>query len=80
MHNGDGTTDWLLPSTIYAYDVAPESSGEYFSNRRVFAYIDTGLADGIKLDSSGNVYCGTGDGVQVSDFRTHTHLLNPPPP
>jgi sugar lactone lactonase YvrE len=34
-------------------------------NRRVFAYVDTGVADGIQLDTQGNVYSGTGDGVQV---------------
>ena len=31
----------------------------------MFAYVDTGIADGIQLDAAGNVYAGTGDGVQV---------------
>lgn len=34
-------------------------------NRRVFAYADTGIPDGIQLDTKGNVYAGCGDGVQV---------------
>lgn len=34
-------------------------------NRRVFAYADTGIPDGIQLDANGNVYSGCGDGVQV---------------
>ncbi|KAI0079471.1 D-lactonohydrolase-like protein [Panus rudis PR-1116 ss-1] len=51
------------PATIYAFDVDPKTQA--FKNRRVFAYIDTGFPDGIQLDSKGNVYSGTGDGVQV---------------
>ncbi|KAI0746266.1 D-lactonohydrolase-like protein [Daedaleopsis nitida] len=51
------------PATIYAFDVDPKSDA--FSNRRVFAYVDTGIADGIQLDAEGNVYAGCGDGVQV---------------
>ena len=47
----------------YEFDVDPKSNA--FKNRRVFAYVDTGIADGIQLDAAGNVYAGTGDGVQV---------------
>ncbi|KAJ6585925.1 D-lactonohydrolase-like protein [Mycena capillaripes] len=52
-----------LPATIYQFDVDPTS--EVFTNRRVFAYVDTGLPDGIQLDKKGNVYSGCGDGVNV---------------
>lgn len=38
-----------------------------FSNRRVFAYVDAGVPDGIQVDKAGNVYSGCGDGVQVWD-------------
>ena len=48
----------------YSFDVEPKSSA--FTNRRVFAYVDTGIADGIQLDAAGNVYAGCGDGVQAS--------------
>jgi gluconolactonase len=57
------------------------SLGQKFFNRRVFAYIDFGIAvrpchpkplhadlimqDGLKLDTKGNVYAGCSDGVQV---------------
>ncbi|CAL1710465.1 unnamed protein product [Somion occarium] len=51
------------PATIYAFDVDPKTQA--FLNRRVFAYVDTGVADGVQLDSNGNVYAGCGDGTQV---------------
>ncbi|KAI0367310.1 D-lactonohydrolase-like protein [Pilatotrama ljubarskyi] len=51
------------PATIYAFDVDPKT--ESFANRRVFAYVDTGIADGLQLDADDNLYAGTGDGVQV---------------
>ena len=35
------------------------------TNRRLFAYADTGAPDGIKCDVHGNVYAGCGDGVNV---------------
>lgn len=47
----------------YQYDV--DSRTQTFLNRRVFAYADTGLPDGIQLDAAGNVYSGCGDGVNV---------------
>lgn len=36
-----------------------------FLNRRIFAYTDTGIPDGVQVDAAGNVYAGCGDGVQV---------------
>jgi len=53
------------PATIYQFDV--DDKTQTFKNRRVFAYVDNGVADGIQLDSKGNVYSGCGDGVQVWD-------------
>jgi len=55
--------DETAPATIYAFDFDPDT--EEFKNRRVFAYADTGIPDGIQLDSMGNVYSGCGDGVEV---------------
>ncbi|KAI0777466.1 D-lactonohydrolase-like protein [Trametes elegans] len=52
-----------LPATIYAFDVDPKT--EAFKNRRVFAYVDTGIPDGIQVDAAGNVYAGCADGIQV---------------
>ncbi|PPR00677.1 hypothetical protein CVT24_000965 [Panaeolus cyanescens] len=57
------TLDQTLPATIYAYDVDEET--QTFMNRRVFAYADTGIPDGVQVDADGNVYAGCGDGVQV---------------
>ncbi|KAF8996733.1 calcium-dependent phosphotriesterase [Cyathus striatus] len=56
-------TDQTQPATIYAYDVDPESFT--FSNRRIFAFVDTGIPDGIQVDTEGNVFAGTADGVTV---------------
>lgn len=47
----------------YAYDVNPTTQA--FTNRRVFAYSDTGIPDGIQVDVEGNVWSGNGDGVHV---------------
>ncbi|KIJ16257.1 hypothetical protein PAXINDRAFT_114080 [Paxillus involutus ATCC 200175] len=52
-----------LPATIYQFDVDPVTQS--FKNRRVFAYVDSGVPDGIQLDTMGNVYSGCGDGIQV---------------
>jgi len=52
-----------IPFNSYAYDVDPVT--QMFKNRRVFAYTDNGVPDGIELDSNGNVYSGCGDGIQV---------------
>ncbi|KAL4876865.1 hypothetical protein BJY04DRAFT_199366 [Aspergillus karnatakaensis] len=53
------------PATIYAYDIATYSSAPFLVNRRVFAFADTGIPDGVKVDTAGNVYSGCGDGVHV---------------
>jgi gluconolactonase len=50
------------PATIYAFDVVNE---KYLRNRRVFAYVDTGIPDGVHTDTKGNLYAGVGDGVSV---------------
>jgi hypothetical protein len=56
---------------VYAFDVVTSKSGKTSSvfpilrNRRTFAVAETGLPDGIKLDVPGNVYTGTGAGVEV---------------
>lgn len=51
--------------TIYAYDVVRDGRGPVLANRRTFAMPGTGIPDGIKTDSAGNVYAGCGDGVNV---------------
>lgn len=53
----------------YSYDVDPVT--QMFKNRRVFAYTDNGVPDGIELDSNGNVYSGCGDGIQVGCLWFH---------
>ncbi|KDQ26359.1 hypothetical protein PLEOSDRAFT_169186 [Pleurotus ostreatus PC15] len=60
---GDATQ--MQPTTLYAFDV--DSTTHAFKNRRVFAYVDAGIPDGIQLDTNGNVYSGAGDGVHTWD-------------
>ncbi|KAJ6561140.1 D-lactonohydrolase-like protein [Mycena vulgaris] len=58
-------TDPTLPATIYAFDLMPDTQA--FFNRRVFAFFDAGVPDGLTLDTNGNLYAGCGDGIQVFD-------------
>ncbi|KAJ6583029.1 calcium-dependent phosphotriesterase, partial [Mycena vulgaris] len=51
------------PATIYSFDV--DSKTHAFMNRRVFAYADAGIPDGVQVDTDGNIYAGCGDGVHV---------------
>ncbi|KAI1331019.1 gluconolactonase [Xylariaceae sp. FL0255] len=54
--------NFSLPATIYRFDVA-ENGG--FENRKVFAFVDSGVPDGIHVDTKGRIYAGCGDGVHV---------------
>ncbi|WIA11390.1 hypothetical protein OEZ85_011508 [Tetradesmus obliquus] len=73
MADGTGPSGFnpANPQTIYAFDMETAKSGKSGSffptlrNRRTFAVAETGLPDGIKLDVQGNVYTGTGAGVEV---------------
>lgn len=49
----------------YAFDVAYYSGEPFLINRRLFAFADKGIPDGIKCDVHGNVYSGCGDGINV---------------
>lgn len=53
------------PASIYAFDVAVRNGGQFLTNKRLFAFADQGIPDGIKCDREGNVYSGCGDGVHV---------------
>lgn len=69
-HAGPGGPDAFsvrpgFPATVYVFDVV--DGGRRLANRRVFAYCDNGIPDGIKCDERGNVYSGCGDGVHVWD-------------
>lgn len=56
-----GAPDGSMPRTIRAFDVA----GENLSNGRAFARLESGVPDGLKTDTDGRLYAGTGDGVRV---------------
>ena len=47
----------------YAFEVDPDS--QTLTNRRVFAYVDIGIQNGIQIDKNKNVYASCGDGVQM---------------
>ena len=81
----------LLPSilselsihTIRSYKFDVEPTTQTFVNRRIFAFVDTGVPDGVNVDELGNVYSGCGDGVHVglhlptaphSGAYTHKHI------
>ncbi|KGB80181.2 gluconolactonase [Cryptococcus deuterogattii R265] len=55
-------TNYTYPATIYRWDVEDDGT---WSNRKLFAYIHVGAADGIHTDSHGNLYAGVGDGIHV---------------
>ena len=57
-----------MSACSYQFDVDLKTG--HFLNRRTFAYVDTGIGDGIQLDTKGNVYSGCGDGVHVR-FSLH---------
>lgn len=63
--HGDGTTDDTRASHIYAFDLTYRSESPFLTSRRLFAMADTGIPDGIKCDTRGNVYSGCGDGVNI---------------
>jgi len=54
--------NFTRPGTIYAFDII---NSTLLSNRRTFAYADTGFPDGIHTDTDGNVWAGCGDGLHV---------------
>ncbi|EOA91184.1 uncharacterized protein SETTUDRAFT_112783 [Exserohilum turcica Et28A] len=63
--HGDGSTDEMRASHIYAFDVNTYSGQPFLVNRRLFAMADKGIPDGIKCDTEGNVYSGCGDGLNI---------------
>ncbi|KFY73821.1 hypothetical protein V499_06106 [Pseudogymnoascus sp. VKM F-103] len=52
-------------ASIYAFDVITRHGGPFLASKRLFAFADVGIPDGIKCDTEGNVYSGCGDGVHV---------------
>ncbi|ORY75322.1 hypothetical protein BCR35DRAFT_292964 [Leucosporidium creatinivorum] len=61
---GDGSMDPTRAGTIYAFDIVGTEAPQ-LHNKRVFALVDCGAPDGIKVDTEGNVYTGTFEGVDI---------------
>ncbi|WP_232631160.1 SMP-30/gluconolactonase/LRE family protein [Methylobacterium sp. Leaf118] len=53
--------DATVPREIRAFDVADGR----LTGERVFARIESGVPDGIRVDTEGRVYCGAGEGVRI---------------
>lgn len=49
----------------YAFDIITRHDSPFLANKRLFAFADIGIPDGIKCDTEGNVYSGCGDGIHV---------------
>lgn len=55
--------DHALAHQIIAYDISP--ADRKLSNGRVFAVINPGIPDGMKVDVNGNVWTSSADSVQI---------------
>ena len=60
-----GAYNATLPRQVYAFDLITVDGGVFASNQRLFAIVDNGIPDGLKLDVAGNLYTSSSDGVQV---------------
>ncbi|MCJ1305057.1 hypothetical protein MMC08_007871 [Hypocenomyce scalaris] len=60
-----GVYELNRPASIYAFDIIERHGAQFLANKRLFAFADDGIPDGIKCDLDGNVYSGCGDGVHV---------------
>ncbi|SCZ97967.1 BZ3500_MvSof-1268-A1-R1_Chr7-3g09653 [Microbotryum saponariae] len=63
--HGDGTMVSTRMGAIYAYDILHYDKIPQLHNKRLFALVDCGAPDGIKVDELGNIYTGTFEGVDV---------------
>ncbi|KAI8680758.1 SGL domain-containing protein [Fusarium sp. Ph1] len=59
------SVDYGRAASIYAFDVIQRHGQPFLANRRLFALADTGIPDGVKCDTLGNVYSGCGDGINT---------------
>ncbi|KAF5004754.1 hypothetical protein FDECE_8744 [Fusarium decemcellulare] len=59
------SVNYSRAASIYAFDVIERQKQPFLANRRLFALADTGIPDGIKCNTLGNVYSGCGDGINV---------------
>lgn len=64
-----GSHDATVPSVIRVFDV----HGDTVSGGSVFCTLDSGIPDGIRCDTNGNVWSSAGDGVHV--FSPQGELL-----
>jgi gluconolactonase len=72
-----GRTHVPMPATITAFDVG--SDGASVTNPRLFASMDLGLFDGLRVDRHGNVWTSAGDGVRCY-LPDGTHIGTIPVP
>lgn len=67
IYNGTVQPTPSRAASIYQFDVQTDAATGFqrVGAKSVFAWPETGVADGIKTDTAGNVYVGTADGVSV---------------
>ena len=63
--SGDDPFAATLVDVIYAYDLVEVMGGKFANGKRVFAKSDYGFVDGFAVDSQGNIFATTSDGVSV---------------
>lgn len=63
--NADDPFSVAAINLIYAYDLVNVSGGIFAKSKRVFASSDFGYFDGFEVDSQGNIFAATNDGVAV---------------
>ncbi len=68
-----GLLDNLKTRTIYRFSVIKSPQGYLVSNGTAFAVASKGVPDGIKVDSAGRVWTGTGAGLEI--FSSEGELL-----
>lgn len=52
-------------SDSYAFNVTHHHDQPFLTNRRLFAFADVGVPDGVKCDMTCHVYSGCDDGINV---------------
>lgn len=54
--------NFSAPASIYRFNVQEDGT---WDNRKTFAFVNSGVPDGVHCDAKGNVYAGCGDGLNV---------------
>ncbi len=72
-------SDWRIkPNFVMRYAVSEDGS---LTNERRFAEVETGAADGLRIDGAGQLFCTSGLGIEVFDPSAgRTEVVRTPKP